>query len=231
MPANTDRVGAFGFFVPQAAMNGGKGACTFLMADTSPFYLNSIGAVQGPVIMADFLSAAKDVAGACKKASAVADLKPVITGPTSVPVGAKVTLNIAVNNVGAGASTDGLLAITLPPGVRTAGALPNGCSLVAGASATDPEMVKCNLQGLAASGTTSLSLPVQVNDAGSFGVTAQITSVTGENIIANNNATHTITAAASVATNEPAPVPAGGWPFTALIAAAVSWVTWRRRAS
>ena len=192
LPANSARTTAFGFFAPKAAMNGG--ACTFLMADTSPFYLVTIGAVQGPDIMSNFLTAAKDTAGACKKASAVADLKPSISGPTTASVGDTVTLDITVDNLGAGASTDGVLDITLPPGVRSTATLPNGCTVAPGATPSTAETVSCTLAGIAASGNTPLSLPVQVQQDGSFEVKAQISSVTGENIISNNTASHSLTA-------------------------------------
>jgi len=228
LPAPADRTAAYGFFVPQQAMNGGQGACTFLMADTSPFYMTTIGTVQGPTIMADFLKAATDPAGACKKASAVADLKPVITGPTSTSPGGQVTLQVNINNLGAGASTDGTLTLTLPPGVRTTGSLPSGCVLAPGATDTTPEVLTCTLAGLAASGSTSLNLPVQVKDPGSFVVSAVISAVTGENITTNNTAAHTIAAVAAPA-GAVAPVPVDSWPMLGALAGLLGALTWRRQ--
>ena len=225
-PENLDLTSAFGFLVPQPSMNGGNGACTFAVGDSSPF--NS--ATQAESIMEDFLVAATDPAGACAMRSATVDLEPSISGPTDPAVGSIFSLGLAVQNHStSNNSTDGSLTVTLPPGLRvTAGAvLPAGCSIVPGSTPTTDQQIQCTLGVIAAANSITLPIPVVTDVVGTpLTVSAVVSGVTGENITTNNNATFVLTAGpARVAT----PVPVGGWPALLLLSLLLPFLSLRRR--
>lgn len=189
-PANTDRINAYGFFVPRGAMNNGQGTCTFLLGDASPFPDKA----QASNIIKDFMAAATSPTGACKRSSGAVDLQPAITGSTTATTGVPASINVNVNNLGATDSTNGTLTITLPVNLRVAGALPAGCTLVAGATDTTPQEISCNLSAIAAAGNTTLPLTVVTQQASSYTINAAITAVAGENVTSNNTAAFVLTA-------------------------------------
>ncbi len=220
-----DRVNAFGFFVPSPAMDGGQGACTFVTADTSPFYLVTATAdTQSRPIMSNFLAAAKDPNGPCKMGSSAVDLTPTISGPTNVTVGSNASLTFDVRNLGGSASADGVLSITLPKGVRAGSPLPTACTVAPGATPTTPQTITCTLAAIAAGGISHLTVPVQITELGTHTVNAEVLSVTNENIVVNNSAQHALVAAAA-----PVAVPVGTWPVLALLSLLMSAFARRRR--
>lgn len=77
-PAGTSN--AYGFFLPQQASNGGRGACLFTVSDASPYLVG--GAAQWAGIASAFTTAGLDPAGACRMAPAAADMPATAAVPT-----------------------------------------------------------------------------------------------------------------------------------------------------
>ena len=132
-PATVNNV--VGFFIPQAAVNNGKGACVFMESDGAQFSNNAgIPASQFPVIAKGFTDAALDPNGACKQPAANApDLSSSLSIPDGIVVGTPASMTLTVTNSGAPgvvASTDGGQAVvTLPQGLALVdGSLPIGCT-------------------------------------------------------------------------------------------------------
>ncbi len=221
--------GAYGIFVPQAASNGGAGACVFLTADASPFGFPA----QVPALANAFVSAALDPNGACKLPAAGApDWRADITGPATLTPGTPDGYNLTVSNQGVGLGVATTVVVTMPAGVTVVpGSLPAACTPAAGnASFT------CNVAQLAAANPTalppvaggSIAFPFQaVASAGSPGgnMQAVVTTQPAEINAANNTATLAVAVGAVPA------VPAVGTWGLLLLSAMLAGVAARRRAA
>lgn len=188
LPTLTERVSAFGFLVPQRAMNDGQGACTFVVGDASPFTSE-----QTPLIINDFLRAATDPEGACKRTSGAPDLTPSIASAGAATEGASTTVTIQVRNISSLThSTNGILTLTLPIGVRLAAhaVLPSFCMELPGATPTTAQLLQCVLPGITAGESTNFPLQLVADVADNYSLEAVITDVADENVSSNNTAAY-----------------------------------------
>ncbi|ARU06358.1 hypothetical protein CCO03_18320 [Comamonas serinivorans] len=188
-PAPATVTNAYGLFIPQAASNGGHGACLFFVADATQFNLNQ--PAQSTAIARAFYAAATDPSGACQQPVAnVPDLTPSLAGATALNIGATHSVRLTVSNADQAASADGLVTVTLPAGLALVNA-PAGCT----PSATPPEGFSCPLSALAASGTLALDFDVRATAVlANAAISAEVSGVTGEVNTGNNSATLLVSA-------------------------------------
>lgn len=196
MPTTGTTTSAYGLFVPQARMNAGQGACTFLTADISPFAHDVPQGTppQRQRAAAAFMAAALDPVGACRLATREPDLSPAITGPAALTIGTPATYQMTITNDGGSGSSNGTVTITLPAGlVVDANSLPAGCS------ATAPGIVCSDIGALAAHGgqmSGSFTVTPTAAVTGDIQVTVSGVSAPVEVNIANNTASLAVTALA-----------------------------------
>jgi hypothetical protein len=180
-----------GFFMPQTASNGGKGACLFLTADLSVFLPGSGYDSQFPNVAKAFISAATDPNGACKQpASGAPDLWAKLSETTPLTLAnptASMTLTVGnLNQPGVTASTNGQVDVTLPTGL-TLVSPPAGCTATAGG-------FTCALPPLAPKDPPvtfdfEVTAPSPIPGTAPVTVTATVSGVTGEINLGNNSFT------------------------------------------
>lgn len=184
LPATVDN-NVVGLFIPQAASNGGQGACLFLTADASEF--SATHTTQYPLIAKAFTTAALDPNGACAQPVAgVPDLWVTLSEPEGPVIGQPSAMTLTVSNTdppGVVASTDGQVEVTLPSGLALSGSPPTGCT----ATATG---FTCPLSLLEPSASVPFNFEVIATATlANAPVSAKITGVTNEVNLSNNTAT------------------------------------------
>lgn len=179
---------AYGLFIPQAASNGGNGACLFFVADATQFALDQ--PTQSRNIAQAFYNAATDPAGACKQPVAkTPDLAPVLTGATNLSIGSPSTVTLTVSNADEAASNDGLVTVTLPVEIELVTAPPN-CMAIA-----SPVGFSCPINTLGINGNQTFDFDIRATAIVSNAtIAALVSNVTGEVNTANNSATLVVSA-------------------------------------
>ena len=181
-PAPAIVTNSYGLFIPQAASNGGNGACLFFVADATQFALDQPG--QSNNIAQAFYNAATDANGACKQPVAkTPDLAPALTGATNLSIGAPSVVTLTVSNADQAASSDGLVTVTLPSGIELV-TTPPSCTAIA-----SPAGFSCPIANLAVSNSQTFNFDIRATSiVSNVAITAVVSSVTGEVNTANNKA-------------------------------------------
>ncbi|MDR0479987.1 MAG: DUF1326 domain-containing protein [Burkholderiaceae bacterium] len=184
-----------GFFMPQAAVNGGQGACLFFVGDASPF--DSGYSSQLAPIAEAFTDAAINASGACAQPVAGApDLWSQLSEPDGLVTGVAAPMTLTVGNSGAPgvvASTDGQVSMTLPTGLTLDSFTPPATGIVPGSCTTTSTSFSCTLATLNPGDTIKFNFdviaPVAIPQASAVNLTATVSGVTNEVNQNNNNST------------------------------------------
>ena len=188
---------AYGFFVPQQRFNAGKGACTFLTADISPFSVTQT-AQHVPLAQA-FMHAATDPNGACKQATREPDLAIEVAGPTNPLAGQPSEYTFTVTNKGASAADASTARITVPSGMTIdASTLPTACTAAG-------QAISCAVNPLDPGAHQEFKIRLIPIQLGVKNLDAQVDPATGEANTSNNHRPLLLTIGAPAAVR---PVPA-----------------------